>query len=527
MNQPVKILKGKEAREALIAGINVVADAVKQTLGPKSRNVAINQSSGVPKIIHDGISIARSINLKDEFQDMGAQLLKEASSKTNETAGDGTTTAAVLTQALVNQGNELVTAGTNPMTLKDELEEARDFAVKELKKLAKPIKTDKEVEEVASISSASAEVGKLVADTIKQTGTDGLIDTEIGNGTETTVEFKQGIEIDKGYKSSWFRTSDEEPAEAVIDEPYILITDKKINNDFEIVPFLNNFIGWKTSRNLVIVGDLEEQALAVTVLNKVRGVINILVIQTPGWGDERIEQLEDLALLTNATVITNDSGRTLDSVILEELGQADKIKATSDKTTIYGGKGSKALINEKIENVRKQVENAATEYKTSMAKKRLAKLTGTAAIIHVGATTEVELSDKRERIIDAINACKASIKDGIVSGGQLSYLSLSNLTTWPKTIGSKLLQRAIKEPFKVLVENSGLDYAESISKISPVNYPFGIDVNDGQVKDLIYSGVIEPVLVEVSALENAVSVAATTLTTSVLISEEYNPTETK
>lgn len=526
MSQPVKILRGKEAREALISGININADVVKVTLGPKSRNVAINQASGVPKIIHDGISISQTINLKDEFEDMGSQLVKEAASKTNKTAGDGTTTASVLIQALVNQGHELVTSGTNPMTLKDELEEARDFVIKELKKLAKPVKTDEEIDSVATISSASPEVGKLVADTIKKTGTDGLIDTEIGSGTETTVEYKQGIEIDRGYKSAYFRTN-EETGEAVVDEPYILITNKKINNDFEIAPFLNNFISWKKSRNLVIVGDIEEQALATLVVNKLRGVVNVIAINTPGWGDEQTQMLDDLAILTGANVVTSDSGRTLDTVTIEELGQADKVKSDSEKTVIYGGKGNKALLNAKVEQVRLQVENASTEFKISMAKKRLAKLTGTAAIIRVGATTEVELSDKRERIIDAINACKACLKEGIVAGGQMAYLSVANSTTWPNTTGAKLLQKAIRKPLEVLIQNSGLDYIETLAKILGNEYPMGVDVTDGKLKNLIESGIIEPVLVEISALENAVSVAATTLTTSVLISEEYNPTDTK
>ena len=523
---PVETRTNKDAREALIRGMNVVADAVSATLGPKSRNVAINQAAGAPKIIHDGVSVAKSIDLADPFEDMGAQLLKEVAIKTNEVAGDGTTTSTILAQELVNLGNELIVSGANPMTLKVELEEACKFVITELQKLARPVKDTEEIEKVASISSASPEIGKIVAEAIEKVGKHGIIDVELGKGSETEIEYKQGMEIDRGYKSPYFVTN-QDTVEAEIENPYILLTDKKINNALDIGTFLNNFLKADVGRNLVIIGEVEEEALATLVLNNLKKVINVVAIQPPAFGARQVDELEDLAILTGGTVIKSESGRSLETVTIEELGRADKVRSDRDKTVILGGQGNKALLEQKITELQKQVDKANTGYDAAIKKQRLAKLVGGVAVIKVGGITEVELFDKKERVIDAISAAKASVEEGIVAGGQISFLAVAQLPDWPKTPGAELLKRALKKPFKVLMSNTGLDYAEVLGQITPIEYPRGMDVNDGEVKDLIENGVIDPLKVSRSALENAVSIAGMAFTTSVLISEPYKAIETK
>lgn len=521
---PSKVIFGKEAREELLKGINIVANAVSEALGPKSRNVAINRSAGAPSVIHDGVKIAQSIDLIEEMQDMGAQLLKEAAIKTNDIAGDGTTTSIVLAHALINKGHEYIMSGTNPMTLKEELEEASKFAISELQKLSREVKDDSEIERVATISSADPFIGKLVSEAITKVGKDGVIDVEMGKGFETEVEYKQGMELDRGYKSPYFVT-DQNTVEAVVDDPYILLTNKKINHGLELVPFLEKFI--KVSKNLVIIGEIEEEALATLVVNKLKGHLNVVAVQPPAFGDRQIDELEDIAVLTGGTVVTVESGRKLNSVEVEELGRADKFKADRDKATILGGKGKPAVIKAYTSKLRNQLEMANTEFDGGIKKERLAKLLGGVAIIKVGAVTEVELADKKERVIDAVRSAQASAEEGIVAGGQIAYLTVSQVNNWPKTRGAELLRQSIKEPFRVLMENTGYDYAESLGKIMPINYPTAIDLRDGEVKDMIEAGVIEPLKVVRSALENAVSVAGMIYTTSVLVSEPYQTIDTK
>lgn len=521
---PINIKFDQEVRESLLKGINTVADAVSSTLGPKGRNVAINQPSGAPRIIHDGVSVAQRIDLFDEFEDMGAQLLKEAAIKTNDIAGDGTTTSTIIAQAIINKAIEDIAAGKNPMTLKVEIEEAAEILVNELKKMSRPVSEDKEVEKIATIASASPVLGSKVAEAIKKVGKDGVIDVERGNKSTTEIEYKQGMEIDRGYKSPYF-VNNKETVEAIIKDPYILLTNKKINNNIELVPFLERFS--KTSKNLVIIGEVEEEALATLVVNRLKGLLNVLAIQPPAFGDRQTDELEDLAILTGGTVINVDSGRRLDTVEIEELGRADVIKADRDKTTILGGRGKRSQIKEYTDKLKQQIKVGNTEYDIGIKKERLAKMVGGIAIIKVGAVTEVELDDKRERIIDAVRSAQASIEEGIVAGGQITYLTLASMDFWPKTLGAKILRSAIKQPFIVLMENTGFDYAESLGRIMPIKYPKAIDVQDGKVKDMIKAGVIDSALMSRSAIKNAVSVAGMAMSTSVMISEPYKAHETK
>lgn len=521
-NRFPKLVKfDKEARDKMLKGMNVLADAVGSTLGPKGRNVGINQAYGVPRIIHDGVSVAKEINLHDEFEDMGAQLLKEAAIKTNEVAGDGTTTSTILAQALINKGMEDIAAGKNPMTLKEELEDALGLVLEALATLSRDVSDNKEIERVATISSASEEIGRIVAEAIKKTGSDGVITVEEGKASKTTVEYKQGMEIDRGYLSSYFIT-DSERAESVIESPRILVTDKKIVYNHQIVPFLEKFLAkYKT---LVIIGDVQEEALSTLVVNKLRGAMNVLAIQPPAFGERRVEELEDIAAVVGAILIREDSGRDLGMVSIDELGGAAKVTADKDKTIIQDGAGSP---KPRIKELKGRIDIANTEYDKNTLRQRLAKLTGGMAVIRAGGVTEAELADRKERIIDAVSAAKASIDGGIVAGGQVSFLTLTQGDFWPNTLGAEILRHAMKMPFKVLVENAGYDYAETLGRITPIKYPMAVDVTDGKIKDMIESGVIDPAKVAKSALENAVSVAGMAYTTNVLISEPYQDVETK
>lgn len=517
MKQPVKVKFGSEARRSMLKGMNILADAVSSTLGPKGRNVAINQAYGAPRIIHDGVGVAKTIELSDEFEDMGAKLLKEAAIKTNDRGGDGTTTSTILAQSIINKGLVTIEAGYNPMTLKSELEEASKLVIEKLNELKQEIK-DKDIERVATISSTDPEVGKMVAEAIKKVGKDGLVTTEEGKGFKTEVEYKSGLEFDRGYStsSSYFIT-DPNKAEAVIEDAYILMTDIKINYNHQIVPFLERIL--KDKKNLVIIGEVQEEALSTLVVNKLRGSLNVLSVQAPSFGDIRIDELEDIASVVGGVVIRQDSGRDIASVTVEELGRADKVTTDRDTTKIQGGRGT--LLKSRIQQLKDQLELSNSEYDTSIKKQRLAKLAGGVAVIKVGAITEVELADKKERVIDAISASKSAIEEGIVAGGQIAFLSVSQMDFWLDTPGAKILREAIKTPFKILMKNAGFDYAESMAKILPIKYPVAIDVMDGKVKDMLKSGIIDSFKVVKSALENAVSVAGMAFTTRTLISESY------
>lgn len=522
---PANFKFDSEARQKVLKGMSIVNKVVSATLGPQGRNVAINQAEGIPFIIHDGVTAARRVDLFDEFEDIGAQMLKEAAINTNDKAGDGTTTAIILGYAILKKTVEVIEAGMNPMTLKRQIEEANILLVKGLKKLAKEINTYSETEQIAAISAADAKIGKLVAEAIKKTGDEGTITVEEGKGMETTVDYKQGMEIDRGYLSPYF-VNDQKRVEAVIEDAHILVTDIKMNREYEIVPFLKKFKKAE-KHNLVIIGEVLEQALQTLVVNNLKGIIEVVAIQPPAFGGRQVDELEDIAALTGATVIKKDSGRTIDSVELEELGTAGKVVADRDKTIITDGGGDSKAIQARIDTLQEQIKVANAPHDAVIKEQRIAKLGGKVAIINVGGVTEVELKDRKERIIDAVSATQAAIDEGVVAGGQLALLKLSVSDWWPDTIGAGILKEAIKAPFKKLMENAGHDYAEIWGKISPLKYPFGIDVLDGKKKDLIEAGIIDPVKVVRSALENAVSVATMAMTMSVLISEPYVQKETK
>ena len=513
---PVNLKFRREAREALLRGIDIVADAVSTTLGPKGRNVAINLPGLPPRVIHDGVGVAKKIDLTNEWEDMGAQLVKEAALQTSKKAGDGTTTSTILARAIMTKGFENIVAGANPMTLKAEIEDAYKLVLKEIKKLSKDITTLDEKIDVAKISSASEEIGKMVGEAIHKVGEGGLINIEESKSFETYVEYKQGLEFDRGYSSFYFVT-DQEKQEAVIEDPYILITDIKVNRNYQIVPFLE-YLNKNNIRELVIIGEVLEEALHTLVLNNLKSPLKCVSVQPPAYRERQSHELEDIAILTGGQVVTVESGRELKSVVKEELGRADKFICNADESKVVGGMGDKAAIKGRIETLKKAIEHANTPYDAEIKKLRLAKMAGTAAVIYVGAVSDPELSDKKERVDDAVNATKAAVEEGIVAGGEITLLHISGLNIFPDTLGAKILQESLKSPFKKLMENAGLDYADVLNK---VKYPKGIDVMDGKQKDLIKGGVIDPTKVCRLALENAVSVATMAMTTDVLISEEY------
>lgn len=500
-------------QEKLLRGINKAADAVGATLGPKGRNV-FYQDGPFTKVTHDGVTCIRRIDLKDPFENMGVQVLREAATKTNDIAGDGTTTATVLAQAIVNEGMKQINNGVNPQTLKKEIEDSLVICLKQLDKLKKPAKK-KDIEQVAAISSADPELGKIVAEALTTVGKNGHVAVEEGSGVVTTVEYKQGMEIDRGYLSHHFITN-QDKVEAVVENAHILLTDLRIGQEYEIVPFLEKFVK-AGLKNLVIVGDVanESEALATIIVNRLRGAINSIVIHPPAWGGRRLDELEDLAILTGGNVITAASGRLLDSVEITELGQASKVVSDRDKTIITGAKGTKEAIDTRITDLQEQVKVANTEYDREIKKQRIAKLAGGVAVIKVGANTEVALKEKVDRVIDAVNATRAAIEEGIVAGGEITLLMLAD-----SLFKDTVLEKALRQPFRKLIENAGMNYEMVLTFFVANDYPYGFDVMSKQWVDMLKMGIIDPVKVTRSALENAVSVATMILTAACLIGEE-------
>lgn len=529
-----KIIYKEDARKKLLDGVNKLADAVATTLGPKGRNVALDKSWGAPSVIHDGVSVAKEIELPDVFENMGAQLVKEASSKTADVAGDGTTTATVLAQSIVNEGNKMITAGSNPMIMRRGLEKASKYIEEELEKTKKVIQ-ENDWSNVAAISAGSEELGNLIAEALKKVGKDGVVTVEEGRGITTEIDHKEGMEFDKGYASAYFVTNSDR-MEAEIDDAYILITDKKISNLQELLPFLEEFV--KVSKNLVIVADdVEGEALAALVLNKLRGTLNVLAVKAPGFGDKRKQMLEDIAILTGGTVISEETGRKLESIALEDCGRADKVKSDNENTQIIGGNGTKAAVNARVAQIKKELERTTSEYDKEKLQERLAKLAGGVAVINVGAVTEVEMKDKKERVIDAVAATKAALEDGIVPGGAITLLNISQKMN-PETISStgaspdeiigvQIVKKALETPFMKLIENAGLDSGRLIAKAREVSTKgFGFDVlsldneDNATPIDMIKAGIIDPVKVVRSAVQNAISVATMILTTEALVADD-------
>lgn len=534
MHMAKKIVYGVEARNKLLAGVNQLADAVATTLGPKGRNVALDKKWGAPNVIHDGVSVAKEIELPDNFENMGAQLVKEAASKTADIAGDGTTTATVLARSIVAEGLKMISAGANPMVMRRGLAKAGDKIVSELKGLSKKI-TLADAASVATISAADPDLGNLIADALKRVGgKDGVITVEEGKSLETFVDHKEGMQFDKGFASAYFAT-DTDKMTAEVSDPYILITDKKISAIADLLPFLEKFV--KISKNLVIIADdVDGEALATLVVNKLRGTFNVLVVKAPGFGDRRKEMLQDIAILTGGTVVSEELGKKLDSVEVEDCGRADKVKSDKENTSIIGGKGEKKAIDARVAQIKRQIGETTSEFDREKLQERLAKLSGGVAVINVGAATEIEMKDKKERVIDAVAATKAALEEGIVPGGAVALLNIAqhmNTKALEKdgaskdeVIGYEIVKAAVEEPFKMLMRNAGLNPGELIAKARTVSAKgFGFDVlttesvETAEPIDMIKAGIIDPLKVVRSAVQNAISVATMILTTEALISD--------
>ncbi len=528
-----QIKYGAEARESLKKGVDQLAKAVATTLGPKGRNIALDKKWGAPNVIHDGVTVAKEIELENPFENMGAQLVKEAASKTADVAGDGTTTSTVLAHAMVIEGIKMITAGSNPMVMRRGLERASEFVVSELKKMGKAIKTS-DIANVATISAGDSELGNLIADALKQVGKDGVVTVEEGKGLSTEIEYKEGMEFDKGYASAYLVTNSDK-MEAEIEDPYILITDKKVSALNELLPFLENLV--KVSKNLVIIADeIEGEALATLVVNKLRGTFNALAIKAPGFGDRRKEMLEDIAILTGGTVISDDTGRKFDSVTIEDCGRADKVWADKDNARIIGGKGSKVKITARVAQIRRSINESTSDFDKEKMQERLAKLSGGVAVINVGAATEVEMKDKKERVNDAVSATKAALEEGIVPGGAVALLDIAGRMTIKdlenaqasrdEVFGFEIVKKALESPFTKLMENAGVDAGQLIAKareISAAGQGFNImtldSVENAKPVDMLKEGIIDPLKVVRTAVQNAISVAIMILTTEALVTD--------
>ena len=520
-----QIKYAKDARAALKKGVDQLANAVTTTLGPKGRNVALDKKWGAPNVVHDGVSVAKEIELKDPFENMGAQLVKEAASKTSDVAGDGTTTATLLAQSIINKGFDKVNTEVNPMIMRVGMEKGVAEIIKKIKEMAVPVK-DADVAKVATISAQSEEIGQLIAAALEKVGKNGVVTVEEGKGLELSVDYKDGMEFDKGYASAYLVTNPEK-MEAEIEDPYILITDKKISALNELLPFLENLV--KVSKNLVIIADdIEGEALAVLVVNKLKGTFNTLAVKAPGFGDRRKEMLEDVAILTGGTVISEDTGRKFDSVTIEDCGRADKVWADKENTRIIGGKGDSAKLKARIAQIKKTIDTSTSDFDKEKLQERLAKLSGGVAVINVGAATEIEMKEKKERVIDAVAATKAALEEGIVPGGGVTLLRArtvleklaKELKIKDEIVGVNILSESLGEPIKKIVENAGEDSIAVLQKVeSSKEIDFGFNVMTMEYGSMIKAGIIDPAKVTRSAVQNAVSVAMMVLTTEALVTD--------
>jgi chaperonin GroEL len=523
-----QVIYGDEARQKLALGVNKLAKAVVTTLGPRGRNVALDRKWGAPMVVHDGVTVAKDIELEDPFENMGAQMVKEASSKTNDVAGDGTTSSTLLAQAMVNIGMKNVTAGTNPMILKRGLESAVEAVIEQVKKMAKTIPADdvEQISQVATISAANADIGNMIAQAIKKVGKDGVVTVEEGKGLNMESEHKEGMEFDRGYASAYFVTNADR-MEAEVEDPYILITDKKISAVSDMLPFLEKVV--KVSKNIVIIADdVEGEALATLVVNKMRGTFNALVVKAPGFGDRRKAMLEDIAILTGGTVISEDLGKKLENVDIEDMGRADKIWSDKENTRIVGGKGQADALKARIGQIKKEMELTTSDFDREKLQERLAKLSGGVVVIKVGAATEVEMKEKKERVNDAVAATKAALEEGIVAGGATTYLQARNvlssvrskMTSEEERIGVDIVHEALGEPIRMLAINSGMEPGKVMYQIEQQKNPeFGFDAVKRDFGSMFEKGIIDPAKVIRTAIQNAASVAAAILTTEALVAD--------
>jgi chaperonin GroEL len=519
----------EEARRKLKNGMDVVANAVGTTLGPKGRNVAIDRKFGSPSITHDGVSVAKEIELEDPFENMGAQLLKEAAQKTNDIAGDGTTTSTVLAHAIVTEGLKALAAGYNAMMLKRGIEKATDEIVAQLRKSAVSIDTKEEIASVATNSAADVEIGNLIADVMDKVGKDGVITVEESKSMQFEQEFVEGMQFDRGYLSAYFVT-DAEHMESVISDAYILINEKKISAAQDIVPILEKLVQIGKRELVIIAEDIDGEALATLVLNKLRGMLSVLAVKAPGFGDRRKAMLQDIAILTGGTVISEETGRKLETATLADLGRAEKVVADKDNTTIIGGKGDSAAIKGRVDQIRIEIDKSTSDYDKEKLQERLAKLSGGVAIIRVGAATETELKEKKHRVEDALSAARAAVEEGIVPGGEISLINAASVLDGLKMededakVGVTIIRKALEAPIRKLASNAGQDGSVIIDGVrreaaAKKNKNIGYNVLTGEYTDMIKAGVIDPVKVVRGALENAASIASMILTTDVLITD--------
>ncbi len=529
-----QLVFSEDARRKLKNGMNMVANAVSATLGPKGRNVAIDRKFGSPTVTHDGVSVAKEIELEDPFENMGAQLLKEAASKTNDIAGDGTTTSTVLAHAIVNEGLKALEAGYNPMLLKHGIMQATESVVEELRKMSVKIDTREEIASVATNSAADSAIGNLIADVMDKVGKDGVITVEESKSMSDETEFVEGMQFDRGYLSAYFITSTDK-MEAVINEPYILINEKKISAAQDIVPILEKLVQIGKRELVIIAEDIDGEALATLVLNKLRGMLNVLAVKAPGFGDRRKAMLNDIAILTGGTVIAEETGRKLETATLQDLGRAEKVVSDKENTTVIGGKGKKGDIEGRIKEIRAEIDKSTSDYDKEKLQERLAKLSGGVAIIRVGAATETEMKEKKHRVEDALSAARAAVEEGIVPGGEISLINaatkldklLKNLDgedNEETKVGINIVKKALEAPIRKLASNAGQDGSVIIDTVRRTaadkkNKNIGYNVLTDEYTDMIAAGVIDPVKVVRGALENAASIAVMILTTDVLVTD--------
>ncbi len=526
-----KVIKfGEDARKSLLEGVNKLADTVKVTLGPKGRNVVLDKSFGSPLITNDGVTIAKEIELEDKFENMGARLVKEVSTKTNDVAGDGTTTATVLAQSMIKEGVKNVAAGADPMAIKRGIDKAVDTAVEGLKEISSQINGKEDIARVASISANNEEIGTLIADAMEKVSKDGVITIEESKTSNTELNVVEGMQFDKGYVSPYMVT-DTEKMEAVLDNPYILLTDKKISNIQEILPLLEALM--QESGKLVIVcDDIEGEALSTLILNKLRGVLNVVAVKAPGFGDKRKAMLEDIAILTGAEVITSDLGLELKDTTIEQLGRAKQVKVQKENTIIVDGSGDKKKISDRVAQIKAQIVETKSEYDKEQLQERLAKIAGGVAVIGVGAATEVEMKDKKLRIEDALSATKAAVEEGIVAGGGTALINvigkvekLVNKLDAGEALGAKIVLKALEEPARQIAINAGLEPAVIIDKVKESPVGTGFDAATEKYVDMKKAGIVDPTKVTRSALQNAASIASMVLTTESLVTDSPEPKE--
>jgi chaperonin GroEL len=524
-----QLVFGEDARRKLKNGIDIVANAVVTTLGPKGRNVAIDRKFGSPTITHDGVTVAKEIELEDPFENMGAQLIKEAATKTNDIAGDGTTTSTLLAHSIVNEGLKTLAAGGNPMLIKHGIESAAQKVSEAIKKQAIAISTREDIANVATTSAQDASIGQLIAEVMDKVGKDGVITVEESKGLEFEKEYVEGMQFDRGYISSYFIT-DTDKMESIIPDPYILIYDKKISAAQDIVPVLEKLVQTGKRDLVIIAEDIDSEALATLVLNKLRGMLNVLAIKAPGFGDRRKAMLQDIAILTGAQVISEETGRKLESVVLADLGRAEKVTADKDNTTLIGGKGNEAEIKARIEQIRIEIDKTTSDYDREKLQERLAKLSGGVAIVRVGAATETELKEKKHRVEDALSATRAAVEEGIVPGGGVALINAMSVLddlkfeTEDENIGVKIVRKSLEMPMRKIAENAGKDGAVIIENVraeqkAKKSINVGYDVVRDEYIDMIKGGLGDPAKVTRGALENAASIAAMILTTEALITD--------